>query len=142
MVGWPGAVLSADDRHTMRPNSKLHNRKHLKQRRRALRNHATTAEAVLWRMLQKSRLHGRKFRRQHSIGPYIVDFYCPSEQLVVELDGAVHDDPARRDYDDRRNRYLVQQGLKVVRFENHIVLAQPKIVLAGIARHFENPDTP
>ena len=98
----------------MKKSPRLHNWKALKHRRRALRNDATTAEAVLWKMLRKSQLHGRKFRRQHSIGPYIVDFYCPSEQFIVELDGAAHDDPARADYDEKRNRYLIDHGFEIV----------------------------
>ena len=76
------------------PDPRLHNQKHLKLRRRRLRNAATPAERALWLMLKGRQLGGRKFRRQHSIGPYIVDFYCPGERLIVELDGAVPDDPA------------------------------------------------
>lgn len=70
--------------------SKLHNRKHLKDFRKELRNNSTKAESRLWKVLRKRQLEGRKFRRQHSIGNYIVDFYCPEEKLIVELDGAIH----------------------------------------------------
>ena len=70
---------------------KLHNRPRLKAVRRALRNQLTPAEARLWKPLQRGRLQGRKFRRQHSIGPYIVDFYCPRERLGIELEGEAHD---------------------------------------------------
>lgn len=118
-------------------NEPLHNRKALKKRRRRLRNAATPAERTLWKMLQKSQLAGRKFRRQHSIGPYVVDSYCPSERLIVELDGAVHDDPARRDYDDERQHFLTDRGFCVVRFENQDMFEQPDMVLAAIARHFD-----
>ena len=68
-------------------NERIHNRERLRVLRRALRNNATNAEAILWRYLKRRQLKGRKFRRQHSIGPYIVDFYCPAEKLAVELDG-------------------------------------------------------
>ena len=62
-------------------------------------------------------MQGRKFRRQQSIGPYIVDFYCPSENLIVELDGSVHDDPLRAAYDAEREDYLTRHGFTVIRFE-------------------------
>jgi very-short-patch-repair endonuclease len=68
----------------------LHNGTHLKENRKDLRNNLTTAEATLWTFLQRRQLEGRKFRRQHSIGNYIVDFYCPQERLAVELDGEYH----------------------------------------------------
>lgn len=118
------------------PEKPLHNRKTLKQRRQRLRNTATPAEAELWKMLRRSQLQRRKSRRQHSIGPYVVDFYCPSERLIVELDGAAHDDPARRDYDDERQRFLTERGFRILRFENEDVFEQPDMVLASIARHF------
>lgn len=59
--------------------------------RKALRHNLTPAEAKLWTLLKGSQLAGRKFRRQHSVGNFILDFYCPSERLAIELDGAVHD---------------------------------------------------
>src|SRR2546430_11027834 len=66
----------------------VHNVARLKPRRRELRRRLTIAEARLWNHLKESSLRGRKFRRQHSVGPYILDFYCPGERLAVELDGA------------------------------------------------------
>jgi very-short-patch-repair endonuclease len=115
---------------------RLHNRKQLKARRRQLRRRQTLAERRLWECLRARRLDGRKFRRQHSIGPYIVDFYCASECLVIELDGAPHHAPNRRDYDDARTRFFQRWGLRVLRFENHAVFDQPDIVLDAIAAHW------
>jgi very-short-patch-repair endonuclease len=66
----------------------VNNRPELKQIRRELRHNLTPAEATLWRCLQNKQLAGRKFRRQHSVGSYVLDFYCPSEMLAIELDGA------------------------------------------------------
>jgi len=63
----------------------LHNLKHLKQTRKNLRNALTPAEATLWKYIQNSKVEGKKFRRQHSVGNYILDFYCPSEKLAIEL---------------------------------------------------------
>jgi len=71
-------------------NNNFFNRKYLKSFRSSLRNKSTSAEAVLWNILKSKNLNGRKFRRQHSIGNYIVDFYCASEKLVIELDGNPH----------------------------------------------------
>ena len=66
----------------------------------------TTAEATLWKVLKNGSLQNRKFRRQHSIGKYIVDFYCPAEQLIIELDGEVHNDPMRSSADAERDQNL------------------------------------
>lgn len=115
---------------------KVHNEKRLKIIRRSLRNDSTAAEATLWQGLKKSQLQGRKFRRQHSIGPYIVDFYCPDEKLAVELDGEVHTDPGRQDYDAEREAFLREQGLRIVRFENREVFEDVEVVLEGIALYF------
>ncbi len=70
--------------------AQLHNRPDKLPQHRALRQAATPAETVLWRALQGAQIDGRKFRRQHGIGPFIVDFYCPAKNLVIELDGAPH----------------------------------------------------
>ena len=118
-------------------DERIHNQTRLKAVRRLLRNNATPAEAELWRFLQKSQLAGRKFRRQHSTGPYIVDFYCPAEKLVVELDGASHDDPLRTSHDEEREAYLRDQGVRVLRFENMDVFEQPDNVLQTIAQHLQ-----
>ena len=96
----------------------LHNRPALKPRRRELRAQLTPAEARLWLHLQRGQLAERKFRRQHSIGRYVVDFYCPREKLIVELDGAAHDHDAAWRRDEQRTQYFSTVGLQVVRFEN------------------------
>jgi very-short-patch-repair endonuclease len=76
-------------------NKNLFNRKSLKFFRSSLRNKSTSAEAELWNILKSKKLNARKFRRQHSIGNYIVDFFCASEKLVIELDGNPHNQPPR-----------------------------------------------
>ena len=108
----------------------------MKDRRRSLRKQATPAEIVLWQCLRKRQLEGRRFRRQYSIGPYIVDFFCSEESLAIELDGVVHESPVRRAYDNRRTCFLEQHGIKVVRFENRLVMEQCEIVLQAIADCF------
>jgi very-short-patch-repair endonuclease len=119
-------------------NNQLFNRKHLKAFRKELRNNATPAESHLWQVLRKKKLAGRKFRRQHSIGNYIVDFYCPSEKIVVELDGDVHENPVNNDYDRTRDNFLKNKGFKVLRFENEMVFKSPDLVLAAIKDAFRN----
>ena len=96
----------------------LHNRAVLKTRRKELLNNSTPAEIELWSMLKHSNLGGYKFRRQHSVGSYILDFYCPSEKLAVELDGDSHFTDAAIEYDDVRTAYLNALNIKVVRFLN------------------------
>ena len=116
----------------------IHNRKYLLERRKELRNSSTSAEATLWKSLQKKKLSGRKFRRQHSIENFIVDFYCPTEQLIVELDGAVHLDFAIQNKDYERQQQLEALGFKVLRFENKEVFENLDIVLNEIKENFKN----
>lgn len=116
--------------------SRLHDTPELRALRRALRTHPTNAEAALWKGLRRRQLHGRRFRRQHSIGSYVLDFYCADERLAIEVDGGVHRDPARADYDSRRQRWLEGQGLRVIRFTNEEVFKHIDIVLAAIAASF------
>ncbi len=99
----------------------LNNRRELKARRRELRGSLTIAEARLWSCLQHGRL-GWKFRRQHSIGPFVVDFYCPSARLAIELDGIAHDSESAWWYDHRRSEYLRGKGVRVIRFVNNDVI--------------------
>ena len=107
--------------------------------RRDLRNHATPAERALWQMLKGRQLDGHKFRRQHSVGRYVLDFYCPAERLAVELDGAVHTDPLRHEHDAKRQQEVEALGIRVVRFSNEQVCRTPDIVLAAIQSHFDHP---
>lgn len=115
--------------HAPEPNAS-----ELKSRRRELRASLTPAEALLWRHLQRSKLQGRKFRRQHSVGPYILDFYCPSERLGVELDGAARDHEVAERREILRTTYLAASGVRVIRFENDDVIRNPEGVLASIKR--------
>ncbi len=117
-------------------NTKYNNRKELKDQRKDLRSNATPAESLLWKGLQNSQLEGRKFRRQHSIGPYILDFYCPAEKLCVEVDGQMHFGSSGVLYDGERTQYLNNLGIQVIRFENKIVFQNPEGVLEEIKRHF------
>jgi very-short-patch-repair endonuclease len=116
---------------------KLHNRPALLERRRTLRRSLTPAEAILWTHLQRSQLDGVKFRREHSVGRYVLDFYCPAHRLAIELDGAAHDHEAAQARDADRERFLVAHGIRVLRFENRDVVKNLDGVLADIRRALE-----
>lgn len=115
---------------------RLNNLNKYKERRQQLRTKGTSAEATLWLALQKRQLQGRKFRRQHSVGPYILDFYCSTEKLAIELDGQVHRVVVRANYDYQREQYLNALGIRVIRFENKFVFKSPVGVLQAIANCF------
>lgn len=100
-------------------NSKfLYNNKVLRDRRQELRNGATEAEKILWDNLKHSKLGGFKFVRQYSVGPYILDFYCPKLRLAIELDGSQHSERDTILYDKDRSDYLDAVCIKVLRFWN------------------------
>jgi very-short-patch-repair endonuclease len=86
------------------------------ERARKLRREATDAERVFWSRVRNEQLAGAKFRRQHPIGPYIVDFVCLEHRLVVEIDGSQHDEPAQRQHDEKRTAWLNSEGYAVQRY--------------------------
>jgi very-short-patch-repair endonuclease len=95
---------------------------------RELRQGGTDAEHKLWQRLRAGQLKGLKFRRQHPVPPYIVDFYCNAMKLVVELDGSQHNDEVDRIH----TRFLKSQGQKVLRYWDNEVLQQMDVVLEAI----------
>lgn len=120
---------------------RIHNRKPLKEIRKNLRRSLTPAEAALWKTLQGSKLEGKKFRRQHSIGNYVVDFYCPECRLAIELDGEKHFNSIAAEYDLRRTEYLNSLNVRVLRIENRAVFEHPEGVLEAIREHLKKPST-
>ena len=94
---------------------------------RRLRRNMTDVERKLWARLRDAQLDGYKFRRQHPLGSYVLDFFCESERLAVELDGGQHAD--NKEKDDLRNAWLVARGCRVIRFWNHEVLENIEGVL-------------
>jgi very-short-patch-repair endonuclease/restriction endonuclease S subunit len=99
---------------------------------RQLRGQATDAEALLWRLLRDRQIANAKFRRQHPYPPYILDFYCHELKLAVELDGGQHNEDAGRRKDARRDEYLAEHGIGVLRFWNNDVLRETEAVLEAI----------
>ena len=95
-----------------------------------MRAEPTPAEALLWKKLRKRQLGGLKFRRQHIIHYSIVDFYCPTAKLAIEIDGPVHDD--QEEYDEERDKILQELGYQVVRFKNAAVENNLDLVVTRI----------
>jgi phosphoribosylformylglycinamidine synthase len=85
---------------------------------RTLRQRSTPAEDKLWEALRGRRLADLKFRRQHPFGPFVLDTFCVEHQLVVEVDGGIHDTPGQADYDAARTEYLAGRKLHILRFAN------------------------
>jgi very-short-patch-repair endonuclease len=104
---------------------------------RALRRRATDAEAALWNELRARRLDGLKFRRQHPLGPFVVDFCCVEHRLIVEVDGSVHAD--QREYDEERSAYLAAISYRVIRFTNDQIFNDIGRVLATIRSEASAP---
>jgi very-short-patch-repair endonuclease len=101
-----------------------------------LRKNLTPAEAALWNILKRSRLDGRKFRRQYGVGRYVLDFYCPAEHLAVELDGDGHFSVADVHRDNVRRRFVEHFGIKIIRIENQWVFKEPLWVIERIRAEF------
>lgn len=108
----------------------------LKENRKLLRNESTPAEIALWQLLKGKKVKGYKFRRQHSVGHYILDFYCPKARIAIELDGEIHHNSEAEEYDENRTRYLEDiEHIKVLRFENQEVFNNPEGVQAEIENY-------
>ena len=101
---------------------------------RSFRKRQTAAEELLWKKLRAYQLHGLKFRLQHRIGRFIVDFYCAELRLVIEVEGGVHRMPEQRERDEVRFEELCAQGLNILRVKNEEVLNDIESVLGKISR--------
>jgi very-short-patch-repair endonuclease len=104
----------------------------LKQRRQELRSNQTDAEKLLWMKIRNRQFYNMKFFRQYSIGPYILDFYCPALKVAIEVDGGQHNQPDNKQYDIFRSEYLKAHGIEVMRFWNHEVLENVDDVLTQL----------
>lgn len=103
---------------------------------RQLRQTLTPAETRLWQALKNRQLNGWKFRCQHPIESFIVDFYCPQHRLIIEVDGEIHDQ--QREYDAARTERLHQLGYRVIRFQNREILSNLSQVLQKIVNEVED----
>jgi very-short-patch-repair endonuclease len=109
----------------------------LREAARDLRRRSTATEQRLWSVLRGRRLAGRRFRRQHPIGPHVVDFLCFAVRLVVEIDGGVHE--RQQEYDAERDRYLAERGYRVVRVPAERIVRDLPGVLAQVERACQTP---
>ena len=110
----------------------VYNDKILKLRRKDLRKSETDSEKMLWKYLRNKQFYGIKFLRQYSVGPYILDFYCPRARLAVELDGGGHAEIDQKIYDRDRTNYIKDKDIKVIRFWNTDILKNTEAVLETI----------
>ena len=111
---------------------KYHSPPAIRQRAKELRWPMTPAETALWERLKGKQLHGLKFRRQHPLHHFILDFYCHAHRLIIEIDGGIHQQ--QKDYDESRTEWLTQRDFKVIRFTNEEVLNDIETVLRKIAQ--------
>ena len=102
------------------------------ERARDQRKNPTPAERRLWSCLRAKKLNGQKFRRQHVIDGYIVDFFCRNQSLVVEVDGDHHSEADAMWHDERRTEHLESRGLRIIRFPNEQVMKNLTQVLESI----------
>ena len=116
----------------MKHSPYIHNDKNQKLLRQSLRNNTTSAEAILWRALKGKQVDGLKFRRQFGVGPYVLDFYCPEIKLGIELDGEIHKSEGVYEYDEMRTRFLSENGIRVLRFDNELVYGNTEAIIEAI----------
>ena len=106
-----------------------------------LRRKMTKAEKVLWERLKEKKLDGYKFRRQHPILRFIVDYYCHKEKLIIELDGDSHNDEMQEQYDEERTKILTECGMKVIRFRNEEIFNEIESVIERIRMALRAPSS-
>ena len=111
-------------------------------RARKLRTEQTNAEQLLWHLLRNRQFCGIKFRRQHPVEPYVLDFYDHEEQSGIELDGGQHNEPERKRRDKERTTFFESKGIRVIRFWNHEVLQETEAVLERLYHFLFPPLTP
>jgi ATP-dependent helicase HrpA len=116
--------------------------KQLLEHAREMRKHSTDAESLLWHVLRDRQLVGLKFRRQHPLGAYILDFYCHEASLAIELDGGQHAEESQLKHDEKRSAWLEQQGITVLRFWNNEVLTNSEGVLQRISEYLPSVPHP
>ncbi|MEK6726880.1 MAG: endonuclease domain-containing protein [Deltaproteobacteria bacterium] len=120
----------------------IYNEQTLRERRKGLRRSQTDAEKLLWGRLRYKQVYGLKFYRQFSVGPYILDFFCPQIKLAVELDGGQHAEEENKEYDAVRTSYLKEMGIEVLRFWNNEVIQNVEGALSEISRKSNSSQPP
>lgn len=114
--------------------TKLYNRKCDLEKRRRLRNNMTETERLLWDRIKRRKINGNKFRRQYSIGGFIIDFYSPGLKIAIEVDGGYHLEEDQKIYDRERQNIFESIGIKVLRFTNDEIFLDIDSVLGQIVK--------
>jgi very-short-patch-repair endonuclease len=117
--------------------TRVFNRQAEKEKRQSLRNSLPPAELILWSRLKNRQICTQKFRRQFSIGPYVVDFYCPALKLAIEIDGDSHFQPGEQEKDRTRQQFIESTGVQFLRFRNVEVRENLHGVLEAIYRKIQ-----
>ncbi|MDD5769957.1 MAG: endonuclease domain-containing protein [Candidatus Gracilibacteria bacterium] len=111
-----------------------YNTLNLKPTRKTLRTNQTKPEEIFWNKVRNKQFHGLKFRRQHSIGRYILDFYCSELKLCIEIDGDNHFESEGIEYDNIRTEFVETVGIKVIRFTNKEIMENIEGVLESLGK--------
>ncbi len=120
----------------------LYNDPKSRQLRQKLRTNSTDAEKKIWSIIRNRQLFGLKFVRQYAAGSYILDFYCPSKRIGIEIDGGQHDEPKNKLKDEKRTVFLKAKGIDIIRFWNNEVLENPEGVYERIKDFITPPNLP
>lgn len=107
-------------------------------RRRVLHNNLTPSESMLWKSLKGKKLEGKKFEKWQSFGDYTIKFYCPSEKLAIELDGDTSLVASEQIVELKKEEFLGQQGVKIIRIKDDEVILSKDTVLEKIKQHFNS----
>ncbi len=108
----------------------LYNKKELLWHRRTNRQNQTQSEQILWERLRNRQLNGLKFRRQHSVESYVIDFYCPEYRVAIEIDGGYHED--RMEYDQNRDHFLGACNIRTIRISDQEVIEDIEAMIEKI----------
>ncbi|MEK7503195.1 MAG: endonuclease domain-containing protein [Patescibacteria group bacterium] len=114
--------------------TRIYNKKSQILKRKILRKNMTPAETLVWNKIKDKKLGGHKFRRQYSVGRYVLDFYCPTKKLAVEIDGGYHKLADAKLYDPVRQSEIESLGIKFIRFSNNDIENNIEKVLKEIKR--------
>jgi very-short-patch-repair endonuclease len=141
-VGWTELIVSSTRKtHADEGRTRLDVTDSMRDRAvrsaKRLRAEATPSEQRLWAALRDRNFHGRKFRRQQPMGPFVLDFWCAEERLAVEIDGSVHDDPEQERLDRERQTMIESLDIRFVRVPAELVANDTKAALAMVAAKFK-----
>lgn len=121
---------------------RTHNQPEQLEERKKLRHKSTPEERFLWQLLRGKQVNGLRWRRQFSIGPYILDFYCPSAKIGIEVDGIQHQTEEHIAHDKRKDAYLTKEGIRVIRVPNSAVWHNSDMIIAAILELSDQEDIP